>query len=476
MTISLSRLAAAVLLFATAALPAATPAATDPKPVAPKRPAIKVDASPVSDGKSPAVASYADVVDPVQKAVVSIYSTILVKAQAAPQLPPALRQFFGNQEGEEEKASKERGLGSGVIVSADGYILTNNHVVADAEELQVQLADNRTFSAKVIGTDPKTDVAIIKIEASNLPTITFADSDKLRVGDVVFAVGNPLDIGETVTMGIISAKGRQVGILQDIGGYENFIQTDAAINMGNSGGALVDAKGRLIGINSAILSPSRGNIGIGFAIPINLVTVIMNSLIETGTVNRGFLGVSTCDITPDLAEQFGLPKETKGVAITEVTKATPAEKAGLRVSDVIVTIDGKDVSSVDELRLTIATMVPGTKTSIKLFRDAKPMTVDVTLSKVDDKPDDLLEGVTVGRLTDELRRKFVVDPNVKGLLVTDVADNSPFADVLTPGVVIVEIDRTPVTELTAAVSILRPGHNLFLINFRGVARYIVVTK
>ena len=473
---SLSRLLAAGVLLTAVTLHAAVEATPAAKP-APKRPTIKVDATPVSDGKSPAVASYADVIEPVQKAVVSIYSTILVKEHPQPQLPPALRQFFGDQGGaDEERASKEHGLGSGVIVSADGYILTNNHVVADSEELEVQLSDDRKFPARVIGADPKTDVAIIKIEASALPTVTFADSDRLRVGDVVFAVGNPLDIGETVTMGIISAKGRQVGILQDVGGYESFIQTDAAINMGNSGGALVDAKGRLIGINSAILSPSRGNIGIGFAIPINLVTVIMNSLIETGTVSRGFLGVATDDLTPDLAEQFGLPKETKGVAVTEVTKATPADKAGLRVSDVITQIDGKPVNSVVELRLTIATMTPGSKASIKLFRDGKPLSVDVTLAKVDERPDELLDGVTVSKVTDELRRKYTIDPRLNGLLVTEVAENSPFAEIMTPGVVIVEIDRTPVTDLAQATAILRPGHNLFLINFRGVARYIVVTK
>ena len=461
----------AVLLAAV--VPAAL--AEGPSPASPsKRPAIKVDASPVSDGKAPGVASYADVVDPVQKAVVSIYSTIIVR-EHAPAIPPGLKQFFGDQ-GDEDRQNKEHGLGSGVIISSDGYILTNNHVVADAEDLQVSLADNRTFTAKVIGADPKTDVAVIKIDATNLPTITFADSDKLRVGDVVFAVGNPLDIGETVTMGIISAKGRQVGILEDIGGYENFIQTDAAINMGNSGGALVDAKGRLIGINSAILSPSRGNIGIGFAIPINLAASIMNSLIEFGSVSRGFLGVTTCDITPDLAEQFGLPKDTKGVAVTEVSKASPAEKAGLKVSDVIVSIDSKNVASVDELRLTIAQTPPGSKAVLKLFRDAKPMVLPVTLSKVDDKPDELLDGVVVSKLTDELRHKYSVEGRVNGLVVTEVAENSPFAEVFSPGVVIVEIDRTAVTELSAAQAVLHPGHNLVLINFHGAARYIVITK
>ena len=213
------------------------------------------------------VSSYADIVEPVEKAVVSIYSSKTIHQRV--QANPLLRQFFGDIP-DQDRESKEMGLGSGVIVSSDGYILTNNHVVEGADELTVVLSDGRKFTAKVVGADPKTDVAVVKIEATVLPAVTLADSDKLRVGDVVFAVGNPLGVGETVTMGIVSAKSRNVGILDDVAGYEDFIQTDAAINMGNSGGALVDAKGRFVGINSAIVSPSRGNIGIGFAVPVNM--------------------------------------------------------------------------------------------------------------------------------------------------------------------------------------------------------------
>ncbi|MCX6952402.1 MAG: trypsin-like peptidase domain-containing protein, partial [Verrucomicrobia bacterium] len=223
-----------------------------------KKPELLLDLTPVSAGKANVLTSYADVVEPVQKAVVSIYSTKIIKERMM--VNPLLRQFFPGLQ-DQERESKQEGMGSGVIVSPDGYILTNNHVVEGADELKVSLADDREFVAKVIGTDPKTDVAVIKIESEKLPVVVLADSEKLRVGDIVFAVGNPLGVGQTVTMGIVSAKGRnKVGILD--GGYEDFIQTDAAINMGNSGGALVDAKGRLVGINSAILSPSRGNIGI----------------------------------------------------------------------------------------------------------------------------------------------------------------------------------------------------------------------
>ncbi|MFY7851451.1 MAG: S1C family serine protease, partial [Brevundimonas sp.] len=217
---------------------------------------------------------------------------------------PLFRQYFGDLP---ERESRQEGLGSGVIVSPDGYILTNNHVIEGADELKVTLADDRDFPARIVGTDPKTDVAVLKIEAEGLPVLTLADSDRVRVGDIAFAVGNPLGVGQTVTMGIVSAKGRsRLGLLERVSGYEDFIQTDAAINMGNSGGALIDARGRLIGVNSAIISPSRGNIGIGFAIPVNLARFIMNSLVETGAVARGYLGVTSDTLTAELAEQLGL--------------------------------------------------------------------------------------------------------------------------------------------------------------------------
>ena len=266
--------------------------------VAPKMPELKKDFSPVNDGKSVVISSYADVLEPVEREVVSIDSSRTIHERV--QANPLLRQFFGDIP-DQDHESKEMGLGSGVIVSSDGYILTNNHVVADADELTVVFSDGRKFPAKVVGADPKTDIAVVKIDATGLPAAIFGDSDKLRVGDVVFAVGNPLGVGETVTMGIVSAKGRsKLGILDDEKGpgYENFIQTDAAINMGNSGGALVDAKGRFVGINSAIVSPTRGNIGIGFAIPVNMAANVMKSLIETGTVTRGYLGVQGDPVTP----------------------------------------------------------------------------------------------------------------------------------------------------------------------------------
>jgi Do/DeqQ family serine protease len=441
-------------------------------PVAQKqRPAVQVDRTPIEAGPG-VVLSYADVVEPVQRAVVSIYSTKVVRERI--RMNPLFRQLFPDLP-HTEREREERGLGSGVIVSPDGYILTNNHVIEGADELKVALADGREYIAEIIGSDPKTDVAVVKIEADSLPVVTLADSDRIRVGDVVFAIGNPLGVGQTVTMGIVSAKGRSVGILGDIGGYEDYIQTDAAINMGNSGGALVDAKGRLIGVNSAILSPSRVNIGIGFAIPIKLASWIMNSLVETGTVARGYLGVSAEPLTADIAEQLELPRDTRGVVITDLIPDKAAEKAGLKRTDVILAIDDHPVTTVDELRLLVAQMMPGSIVRVKLVRDGRPQTIEVKLDRFDDRPDELVSGVDVRPLTAEDRRRAgIADPRIQGLLVTQVAEDSPYRDQLAPGAVIMEIDRQPVADLATARALLQPGRNLVALYYRGAVRYLVL--
>lgn len=446
------------------------------EPAAPKKkPELRFDPSPVATGKSSVVASYADVVEPVQKAVVSIYSTKNVRERV--QLNPLLRQLLPGFP-DQERESRQEGMGSGVIVTTDGYILTNNHVVEGADELKVLLTDEREFVAKVIGTDPKTDVAVIKIDAEKLPTVTLADSEKLRVGDVVFAVGNPLGVGQTVTMGIVSAKGRnKVGILE--GGYEDFIQTDAAINMGNSGGALVDAKGRLVGVNSAILSPSRGNIGIGFAIPINLASSIMNSLIVSGAVSRGYLGVTSPDsMSPDVAEQLGLPRDTKGVLITDINPGSPAEKAGIKRTDVILGVDGHPVTSLEELKLRIAQMNPGATAALKIMRDGKEKVVEVTLGNLNENPNELVSGVNVAPLTAATRRRLgIVDTRVTGLVITEVAEDSPFfRSRLAPDVVIVEVNRKPATDLASAKEFLKPKgeRNLLTIFVAGQFSFVVV--
>lgn len=441
---------------------------TEANPKQHPAPVLQVDTSGVGENRPDGpVVSYADVLEPVQKAVVSIYSTKIVKDSN-----PLLEQIFPNLP---QRENRQRGLGSGVIVTTDGYILTNNHVVEGADELKVALADDREFEAKVIGTDPKTDVAIVKIEATKLPVVTLADSDKLRVGDVVFAVGNPLGVGQTVTMGIVSAKNRNVQILEEVGGYEDYIQTDAAINMGNSGGALIDARGRLIGINSAILSPSRGSVGIGFAIPVNLASAIMKSLIETGTVSRGYLGVSTEVVTAEIAEQLGLPRETKGVVISDIVPDGPAEKAGLKRTDVLLGVNGHAVSSVEEMRLIIAQMAPGSVAKLRVFRDGKEQGIDVTLDKFAEKPNELIAGVNVKPLGADERARLRLDPRVTGLLITDVAGDSPFRDRLAANAIIMEINRTPVREIEEARQQIQPGRNLLAVFNRGTVRFVVVT-
>jgi Do/DeqQ family serine protease len=434
-----------------------------------KKPELKIDPSPVAAVKSTVITSYADVLDPVRPAVVSVYSSKVVRER----IPEYFRQF-----GYRGREQTQRGLGSGVIVSADGYILTNNHVVEGADEVKVMLNDDREFTAKIIGTDPKTDVAVIKIEGTKLPSVTLADSGTLRVGDVVFAIGNPLGVGQTVTMGIVSATSRRVGILDEVAGYEDFIQTDAAINQGNSGGALIDARGRLVGINSAILSTSQGNIGIGFAIPINLASSIMHSLIETGRVARGYLGVSSTQVTPDLAEAFKLPKDTRGVVIADLNPPDgPAAKAGLKRDDVITAINGRAVTSVDDLRLIIAQYAPGTKVTIDYLRDGKPDAKEVTLTQ---RPDDgepsgeLLPGVHAEPLNDELRRQYRINSEVEGIVITALDDNSPFQGQLVSGAVIVSLNREAVTDLASARQLLRPGRNLAFIYYRGNYRYVIL--
>lgn len=435
-------------------------------------PSLSRDDSPVSEGGLGLITSYASVVGPVQQAVVSVYSTKTV-AQRIPTDP--LSQLFGAP-AESVREKKEEGLGSGVIVSRDGYIITNNHVVEGADELSVLLPDDREFKARLIGTDPKTDVAVIKIEAESLPTVVLTDSDKLKVGDVVFAVGNPLGVGQTVTMGIVSAKGRnKLGLLENVAGYEDFIQTDAAINMGNSGGALIDAKGRLVGINSAIVSTTRGNIGIGFAIPINLAASIMRSLIQTGTVARGSLGVSAESVTPDIAEYLSLPRDVKGVVITDVAPGGPAAQAGLQRDDVVTGINNRPVTALEDLRLMIAQTPPQTPVDLRVYREGKPMEMKVTLGRLLDNPGELLAGVEATPLTEDLRRRLNLDSRITGLVITNVAPDSPYADRLVPNVVLVEINRSPVVDLNGAREQLRTGRNLLLVFYRGVFRYLTLT-
>jgi Do/DeqQ family serine protease len=343
--------------------------------LAQKTPDLALDASPISPDER-AGSSFAPVIRKVAPSVVNIYTN--KTSRSAPMrgyLMDPRNPFFGIPFEQIPPERREQSLGSGVIVSRDGYILTNHHVIEGADQILVALHDNKsTHEAKLIGTDPQTDIAVIKIEIPNAPAITLADSDQVEVGDIALAIGNPFGIGQTVTMGIVSAKGRRgMGIVD----YEDFIQTDASINPGNSGGALIDAKGRLIGINQSILSRSGGNQGVGFSVPINLAKHVLASLISNGRVERGQIGVMIQPVTPELAEAFGL-KENNGALVGEVTPGSPAERSGLQRGDVILEFDGKKVGGSAELRLMVSKARPGSEIPAVVFRNGKKL--DLTLS------------------------------------------------------------------------------------------------
>src|SRR5213083_1588978 len=329
-------------------------------------------------------ATFAPIVEKIAPSVVTVFTSQTV-ARGLTSFPfgdDTLRQFFGGQSPQRQGKQTLQGLGSGVIVSPDGYILTANHVVSGADEIMVGLGnDLRKFKAKKVGTDPGTDVALLKIDEKNLPAITFADSDKAHAGDIVLALGNPFGLRQTATMGIISAVGRGgMGIVD----YENFIQTDAAINMGNSGGALVDTNGRLLGINTAIFSRSGGNQGIGFAIPANLARDVMQSLRDKGRVVRGYIGTSVQTLTPEIADAMKLKGQLNGALVGEVEPNAPAAKAGIKTGDVITAVNGKKVNDPRELRLMIGSMAPGTKAQIEVNREGQTKTFDVQLAEMPD--------------------------------------------------------------------------------------------
>src|SRR5271167_2971873 len=345
--------------------------------------AIAQNALPVSLGNF--ANGFSAVIKPALPAVVNIRTSKMVKSQGNQASPffndPMFRQFFGDQfGGGKPHAEREQALGSGVIVTADGTILTNNHVIDGASDIKVYLSDKREFQAKLVGADPKTDIAVLKIEASGLPTLPLGDSSQLNVGDLIFAIGDPFGIGETATMGIVSATGRgQLG-LED---YENFIQTDAAINPGNSGGAMIDIHGNLVGINTAILSHggSGGNEGVGFAIPMSMAKPVMDQILAHGKVIRGYLGVHIQDFSPELAKSFNF-NQSGGVLIGDVSANTPAANAGLKKGDVIVKLNGQAESDSNDLRNTISQMAPGTQVKLDIWRDGKVQPFTVTLGEL----------------------------------------------------------------------------------------------
>jgi serine protease Do len=461
-----------------------------------------VDDSPVQREGKP-VTSLAPVVKHVAPSVVKVFTTTKAK-QSSGRAPsffddPMFRRFFGDDgQGEEgrrnfnQRAPKQYGLGSGVVVTKDGYILTNNHVVEGADEVKVALNDGREMTAKVVGSDSKSDVAVLKIDASDLVPLPLADSDKTEVGDLVLAVGNPFGIGQTVTMGIISAMGRaNLGLGLD---YEDFIQTDAAINPGNSGGALVDADGRLVGINTLILSRSGGYQGIGFAIPSNLARSVMESLIKNGRVIRGYMGVGIQDVTPNLAKEFNIQEGSGGALVTEVKPRSPAEKGGLKEGDVITEMNGKPVKDSRHLKLNVAELAPGTKVPMKIVRDGEQKSLDIVLKEFpkddsvaareqgDEKgsTSETLDGVTVGEIDAAARRQLGLPAGLKGALVVQVEENSASYEAgLREGDVILEINRKKVTSADDAVDLsekIKDKRVLLRVWSHGGSRFLVVDE
>ena len=449
-------------------------------------PKLNIQESPIS-GELKAATSVAPVVKKVAPSVVNIYSTVTIRERPNPLLnDPFFRRFFGDDSGSQgqPRTRREQSLGSGVIVTSDGYILTANHVVQGADKVKVGLASgDKEFDAKIIGTDPPTDTAVLKVDWKNLPAIAIADSDKLEVGDEVMAIGNPFGVGQTVTLGIVSALGRG-GF--GINSYEDFIQTDAAINLGNSGGPLVDAEGRLVGINTWIISRTGGFVGLGFAVPINMARYAMEHLISEGKVTRGFLGlVLQPEMTPDLAKQFNLPN-TDGALVTTVDPSSPAAKAGFKEGDFVTEFDGQKIKDMRHLRLMVSQTMPGRKVTLKIVRDGKEKTLNATLGEMPkeglarigqgqpgergESKTDALDGVEVTDLDAQARSEAGVPSNVRGALVTNVDQNSNAAEAqLRAGDVIVEINRQPVHNADEAVALSEKvkGDRILLRIWRG---------
>lgn len=448
---------------------------------------VRVDETPIERQTEPLVSSYSEMLDEVRPAVVSVFSRRVAEEPGLLD-HPALRRFFGSEDHPQEPVPRvEGGIGSGVVISPQGYVLTNNHVVEGADEIAIQLEDGTEMEAELIGADPRTDVAVLRVSNEELPAAVLADSDRVEVGDVVFALGNALGIGHSVTTGIISARGRTgIGILGEEG-YEDFLQTDASMNIGNSGGPLVDTKGRVVGINTAIASPGGGNVGIGFAIPINMARHVMESLIEHGEVSRGYLGITLQDVTGDLSEEFGVD-ERGGALVVNVISDGPAAGAGLQQGDVVVGLNGEPIGSANTLRLRVAQMSPESPVEVKVVRDGEQVEIPVVLGRqeeVEEKEDEaeidlglaqgeLLEGVAVARLTSDLRERLGLAEEMGGLIVTEVDPTSPYAEEFQLGALVLQVNREPVAEVDEARQLIKEGRNLFLLAVEGAFQYVTV--
>jgi serine protease Do len=439
--------------------------------------------------------SYADLVAKVAPAVITIRADKRVRNPQQPFFDdPFFRGLFGNRGPQQPQESLERALGSGVIVSTDGYVLTNHHVIDGAQDIKVDLNDGRTFSAKLIGSDQPSDLALLKVEASGLTFMTPGDSDKVRVGDVALAIGNPLGVGQTVTMGIISAKGRSNPLgSPGSGSFEDFLQTDAPINHGNSGGALINTLGELIGINSQIVpGAGGGNIGIGFAIPSNMARTVMDQLVKSGKVRRGQLGIVVSRVTSDLATSLGM-SETKGVIVNSVRAGSAAERAGIRQGDVITAINETTVNDTNAFRNKVASNPPGTDVTLTVLRDNREQKIKATLgefnpeaAQAENQNDDQSNprsgggklGISVEPLTPDLAEELRLKPGTQGVVVDSVDPTGPAgAAGIQRGDVIQEVNRQPVKsgdDLRAALEKNGNKPALLLINRRGDTAYLAV--
>jgi serine protease Do len=431
---------------------------------------------------------YERVVQATSPAIVYIRTEQVIKAEQSPLfMDPWLRQFFGNQLPQIPREQRQHALGTGVIFDPTGYIVTNNHVIDKATSIQIMLNDKRVFKAKVVGADPDIDVAVVKIDIRDLPSVPLGDSNNLRVGDTVMAFGNPFGLNFTVTRGTVSAVGRSQGNIEQV---QDFIQTDAAINPGNSGGALVDVRGEVVGINTAILSPggreAGGSIGIGFAIPINMAKRAMESLVKTGKVTRGFLGATIGPVTPELAQEFKAP-DTSGALVQDVSPGGPAAKAGLKPGDIIRKLNGQTVGDSAELLAMVASTNPGSPVTLEILRNGQPQTVTVTLEQ---RPANLayaggpsrspnegaLRGVTVQNLTSDLRKQLGVSSETHGVVVTEVDPGSPAAQYLTQGDIIMSINRHDVNSVADfnKLAAEAKGQTLLRIMRQGQAAFVVI--
>ena len=455
-------------------------------------PGLHISMKMADPAEGPSKTGFAPMVKTVLPDVVNISTSKVVKASDRPEMqegmpdgmPPFFQQFFGQQFGpnpggrqQKPHDQREDSLGSGVIVSPDGYILTNNHVIDGASDVRVTLSDKRQLKAQVVGADPKTDIAVLKVEGSGFPSITVGDSSKVQVGDYALAIGDPFGVGQTVTMGIISAMNRGNLGIED---YEDFIQTDAPINPGNSGGALVNDRGELVGINTAILSHgSGGNEGIGFAIPINLARSVMTQILDHGKVNRAYLGIMIQDITPGISKAMGL-KEMKGALVGDVSPDGPAKKAGVQRGDVVLEVNGKQIEDSRELRMTISMMDPNATVNLKLLHNGNPTNVSVKLGDLPSEKEEVkseetpsegaLEGVTVENLDSQTIKELGLPTSTAGVVVTDVSPSSPLVSAgLRRGDVIQEVNHQPVKSVSQFEDAIRKGGKtpLLLVNRKG---------